>query len=482
MNSLKSDVVIIGAGPGGYAAAFLAADLGMQVSIVDPEAHPGGVCLYRGCIASKALLHAAKVLSDAEDAKQFGLNFGNPQIDLSKLRNWKDDIILKLTSGLSSLTKSRNITYIQGYAKFRNSNELEIRSVSDEKSDDFKVLTFQKAIIATGSKPAHFPYAPLSESIMDSTMALQIKNIPKTLLVVGAGYIGLELGSVYANLGSEVTIVEAGDTLLPAVDRDLVAVFAKKQKNLFKEILLSVKVEKLTQTDHGAKAQIVSEDGEEKQMFFDKILSAIGRNPNSQFLGLENTNVKTDEKGFIQTDETGKTFDENIYAIGDVTGEPMLAHAASAQGKIAAEAIAGENVIYAPRVVPAVIFTDPQIAWCGITQSQAKTMDIEVVRFPWGASGRALTMNRTDGLTKLFIDRKSKRILGMGIAGPEAGEMIAEGVLAIEMGAVAGDIGMSIHAHPTLSETVMEGAESFFGQATHLYRPQTKTKPTKDTI
>jgi len=476
------DVAVIGAGPGGYAAAFMAADLGLKVCLIDKDAQPGGVCLHRGCIPSKALLHAAKVIGEAQNAQQFGINFGKPQIDLMRLRAWKNEIILKLSSGLSSLAKRRNVDYIQGHAAFRNSSELDIKLSGKDNSNLSKTLSFQKAIIATGSKPLHFPYAPLSKVVMDSTEALNINDIPKSLLIAGGGYMGLELGFLYAKLGSEVTLVEEKDRLLPIADHDLVAVFEKKQENLFKNIFLSVKVEKITENDLGAKADLRMKDGQEKSMQFHKIISAIGRSPNSQFLGLEHTKVKTDEQGFVQTDDTGKTTDENIYAIGDITGGPMLAHVASAQGKIAAEAIFGQKVIYSPRAIPFVIYTDPQIAWCGMTQEKTKGLDIDVARFPWAASGRALTMNRTDGLTKIFIDRKSKRILGMGIVGQDAAELIAEGVLAIEMGAVAGDIGESIHAHPTLSETIMEDAESVFGLATTIYRQSQKRKSSKKMI
>ena len=479
----QTQLAVIGAGPGGYAAAFYAADLGMQVTLIDPAVNPGGVCLYRGCIPSKALLHVAKVLSEAQHAEQWGVSFGSPRIDLDRLRAFKTKVVNQLTGGLGQLSKQRKITYVQGTAAFRDAKTLEITKESGGK----ETLSFEHAIVATGSHPAKVPGLSIdSPRVMDSTGGLELPDIPKSLLVVGGGYIGLELGTVYASLGTKVTVVEMTDGLLPGADRDLVNILAKRIESICEAVLLKTKVvgmkegkngiavtfEPSTPADGGRPGQAAVE---KKEQTFDRVLVSIGRRPNPM-PGIEKTKVAVNQRGFIEVDEKLQTAEPSIYAIGDIVGEPMLAHKASHEGRVAVEAIAGHKVAFEPLAIPAVVFTDPELAWCGLTESEAKKQNREVAiaRFPWGASGRSLTLDRSDGVTKLVIDPKSERILGVGIVGPGAGELIAEGVLAVEMGANATDLKMSIHPHPTLSETLMESAEVFFGQATHVYRPRRK--------
>ncbi|GJM15230.1 MAG: dihydrolipoyl dehydrogenase [Thermodesulfobacteriota bacterium] len=467
----KTQVAIIGAGPGGYPAAFLAADLGLEVTIIDPEDNPGGVCLYRGCIPSKALLHSAKVISEAEHLKNLGITFSKPKIDLDKLRDWKNNVVEKLVGGLGILSRQRKITYIQGRAKFVDSETLEIKKTDGEVIE----LKFEHAVIATGSRPAQIPGFPNdSPHLLNSTSALDLPGIPKTMLVVGGGYIGLELGTVYAALGTKVSVVEMTSGLMQGADRDLVRVLQKSSEPIYEAILLDTKVVEIEETKKGIKVTFEGEGAEEKELNFDKVLVSVGRKPNSENLGLENTKVEIDSKGFITIDAQRRTADRNIFAIGDVAGEPMLAHKATHEGRTVAEVIAGRDVAFEPNAIPAVVFTDPEIAWCGLTETEAKEkkINIKVARFPWGASGRATTLDRNDGVTKLIIDPETDRVLGMGIVGPGAGELIAEGVLAIEMGALASDLELTIHAHPTLSETVMESAEVYYGLSTHMYKPK----------
>jgi len=467
----KKQLIVIGAGPGGYAAAFLAADLGINTTLVDTEDNPGGVCLYKGCIPSKALLHTAKVISESEEAKSFGVKFSKPAIDVKKMRSWKNDIVNKLTSGLGQISKVRKIEYIKGYAKFVNSDSIEVTGENNKK----EVLEFENVIIATGSHPTVIPSFDIkSDKILDSTSALDIKDIPKSMLVLGGGYIGLELGTVYATLGTKITVAEMLPRLLNGADADLVTVLSKRITPLFESILTNTKVLKLEEVKKGIKVYFEDKDTKKSEKIFDKVLISIGRKPNSENLGLENTNVKINEKGFIEVDKQLRTSDKNIFAIGDVVGEPMLAHKASHEGRTAVEVIAGKKAFFEPKAIPAVVFTDPEIAWCGLTESEAKEKNIEVAvaKFPWAASGRAMSIGRTDGLTKLIIDPKTERILGVGIAGPGAGDLISEGVLAVEMGANATDLKLTIHPHPTLSETIMESAEIFFGQSTHVYKPK----------
>ena len=466
-------LVVVGGGPGGYAAAFLAADLGLSVALVDPESNPGGVCVYRGCIPSKALLHVAKVIDESRHAAAWGVEFGEPRIDLNKVRDFKNAVVKRLTSGTGQLVKHRKVQYVQGLAEMVDARTLRIRKTTGEE----ELLSFEHAILATGSVPAIPSMLAVDDPrVMDSTAALDLPDIPKTLLVVGGGYIGLELGSVYATLGSAVTVVEMTPGLLPGADRDLVDVLAKRIGGLVKSVLLNTRV---VQMKADAKGIRVTFDGDgvaasAKEQLFDRVLVSVGRRPNSKIPGLDRTRVKVNDRGFILVDEQCRTDEPSIFAIGDVVGEPMLAHKASHEGRVAVEVIAGENVAFQPRAIPAVVFTDPEIAWCGLTETQARKdgRAVAVAKFPWGASGRAITLDRTDGLTKLILDPDTERLLGVGLVGPGAGELIAEGVLAMEMGANATDLKLSIHPHPTLTETVMESAEVFFGQATHVYRPK----------
>jgi len=467
---ISVQVAVVGGGPGGYAAAFLAADLGLSAAIVDPEANPGGVCVYRGCIPSKALLHVAKLIDESRHAKAWGIEFGEPKVDLGKLREFKNNVVKRLTSGTGQLVKHRKVTYLQGLADIVDPHNLKVRLASGKTED----LRFEHAILATGSLPAIPPALKLDDPrVMDSTAALDLPDIPKSLLVVGGGYIGLELGSVYATLGSAVTVVEMTPGLLPGADRDLVDVLAKRVAQTMKSVLLETKV---VQIKAEAKGIRVTFEGkvEAKEQLFDRVLVSVGRRPNSAIPGLDKTHVQVDQRGFIMVDEQRRTHEPSIFAIGDVAGEPMLAHKASHEGRVAVEVMAGENVAFAPRAIPAVVFTDPELAWAGLTETQAAKDNrrVNISKFPWGASGRAITLDRTDGLTKLLWEPESERLLGVGLVGPGAGELIAEGVLAIEMGANATDLKLSIHPHPTLTETVMESAEVFFGQATHVYRPK----------
>jgi dihydrolipoamide dehydrogenase len=475
-------VAVLGAGPGGYAAAFYAADLGMQVALIDEEKNPGGVCLYRGCIPSKALLHVAKVIDEAKHAGNWGVTFGEPSIDVNKLRSYKQGVVDKLTAGVGSVAKLRKVRFLQGRATLTGPTSLTVAGGSGETE-----LRFEHLILATGSHPTRIPALSLeSPRMMDSTSGLELPDVPKSLLVIGGGYIGLELGSVYATLGSKVSVVEMTPGLLPGADRDLVNVLEKRLKKLFAAIMLNTKVVKVVEDGTGIRVTFegdseerrsgVPGDGAQKEQLFDRVLVAVGRRPNSKIPGLETTAVKVDAKGFIETDPQRRTAERSIFAIGDVAGEPMLAHKASHEARVAVEAIAGHKAVFEPQAIPAVVFTDPEIAWCGLTEAEAQAggIEVEIAKFPWGALSRAITVDRPEGLTKLVLEPKTGRVLGVGIAGSGAGELIAEGVLAIEMGATAEDVKLVIHPHPTLSESVMEGAEVFFGQSTHVYKPKKK--------
>ncbi len=469
MAESRYDVAVIGAGPGGYAAAFRAADLGLRTVLIDEDPQLGGTCLLRGCIPSKALLHAARVLTDAQDAAAWGIQFDKPRVDLDAFRSRVDTIIGKLTKGVRTLAGSRKVDVIQARAMLKNATTLQL-SGPDAPSE----LSFGHAIIATGSKPVIPSSLKLDDPrVMDSTSALRLPDIPLRLLVVGGGYIGLELGTVYQALGSEVTVVEALPRLLNGVDADLVRPLHLRMQRRLKTIKLNTTVEKLDARNDGLVATFEDSQGISTDTF-DRVLIAVGRKPNTEQLGLEHTKVSVTPKGFIQVDQQMRTAEAMIFAIGDVVGEPMLAHKASHEGLVAAEVIAGRQAIFDAAAIPAVVFTDPEIAWCGLTEESAKTAGqaVKVVRFPWAASGRATTLGRTEGVTKLILDQESGRVLGMGLCGVGAGELIAEGVLAIEMGALAEDVAASIHPHPTLSETVMEAAESFTGSPTHLFMPQ----------
>ena len=473
---ISTQLAVVGGGPGGYAAAFLAADLGLRVLLIDPEASPGGVCVYRGCIPSKALLHVAKLVNESRHAKAWGVEFGEPTIDLDKLRAFKNAVVGRLLGGTSQLVKYRKVTHLQGTAELVDPHNLRVRL----KDGGDELVRFGHAILATGSRPARVGSLTLeSARVWDSTTALDLPTIPKTLLVVGGGYIGLELGSVYATLGSRVTIVEMTAGLLPGADRDLVDILAKRIGQTVNAVLLNTRVARMREVDGGIRATLVGPSGQETEGVFDCVLVSVGRRPNSDIPGLEHTNVEVDGRGFVVVDGQRRTHEPSIFAIGDLVGEPMLAHKASHEGRVAAEVIAGGRVSFAPLAIPAVVFTDPEIAWCGMTEAQAaaERRDYTVAKFPWGASGRAITIDRMDGLTKLLIHPDTGRVLGVGIVGSGAGELIAEGVLAIEMGATAADVRLSIHPHPTLSETVMESAEVFFGQSTHVYRPKKVNTP-----
>ncbi len=465
---MSKNIAVVGAGPGGYAAAFFAADLGMQVTLIDSDPNPGGVCLYVGCIPSKALLHVSALIFEAQHAKNYGVEFGQPKIDLAKLRTFKNNVVNKLTGGLGQLSKQRHVTYLRGRASFVDSHTLSVAMHDGATLQN----RFDNIIISTGSRPASIPGLPNSPRVMDSTAALDLPDVPKRLLVIGGGYIGLELGTVYASLGTQVTVVEMLPQILTGADRDLVNPLNKRLEKMFASIILNTKVAEMK--EEGNAIRVRFEGASDKQESFDRVLVSVGRIPNSDIPGLQNTAVTRAPRGFIEVDERRCTKDPAIFAIGDVAGEPMLAHKASHEGRVAVEAIAGKKVAFEPKAIPAVVFTDPEIAWCGLTEIEAQQQgrEIKVARFPWAASGRAVTLDRTEGVTKLIIDPQDDRVLGVGICGPGAGEMISEGVLAVEMAANAADLSLSIHPHPTLSETVMEAAESYFGQATHIYRPK----------
>jgi dihydrolipoamide dehydrogenase len=466
-----TQLAVLGAGPGGYAAAFYAADMGMQVALIDEEKNPGGVCLYRGCIPSKALLHVAKVIDEAKHAGSWGVTYAEPELDLGKLRGFKQGVVDKLTAGVGSIAKLRKVKYIQGRATLTGPQSMKVAGSGGDTE-----LQFEHLILATGSHPTKIPTLSLdSPRMMDSTSGLELPDVPKSLLVIGGGYIGLELGTVYAALGSTVSVVEMTGGLLPGADRDLVGVLEKRLKGLFAHIMLNTKVVKVAEEKNGIRVTFEGNVAEKEQVF-DRVLVAVGRRPNSKIPGLDTTQVKVSPQGFIETDPQRRTAEPNIFAIGDVAGEPMLAHKASHEARVAVEAINGHKAVFEPQAIPAVVFTDPEIAWCGLTEAQAQAdgTEVDVAKFPWGALGRAITIDRPEGLTKLVLEPATGRILGVGIAGSGAGELIAEGVLAIEMGATAEDLKLVIHPHPTLSETLMESAEVFFGQSTHVYKPKRK--------
>ena len=464
---MKTQLAIIGAGPGGYPAAFHAADLGLQVTLIDTEPNPGGVCLYRGCIPSKALLHIAKLISETREAAEAGLSFGPPRLDVDRLRAWKQGVVTRLTGGLGQLRRQRKVEFIQGRARFLDAHTLAIRS-ADNGSD--QALSFEHAIVATGSTPARVPVFPESPRVMDSTGALDLPDVPGRLLVVGGGYIGLELGQAYAAFGSHVTVVEMLPAILAGADPDLARVLEQRLKKQFEAILTHTRVSAMRVQDNTVAVTFTDAKGGETQAVFDRVLVSVGRQPNSRDLGLETTRVKVGDGGFIEVDAQRRTAEPSILAIGDVAGQPMLAHKATYEGKVAAEVVAGRKTAYDPRAIPAVVFTDPEIAWCGLSESEAarRGVDAKIGRFPWAASGRATTLGRGDGLTKIVAEAATGRVLGVGLAGPGAGELVGEAALAIEMGATAEDIAWTIHAHPTLSETVMEAAESVAGHSIHF--------------
>lgn len=461
----ETQVAVIGSGPGGYAAAFHAADLGLEVTMVDTEPRPGGVCLFRGCIPSKALLFVTELLHDVKRAAGMGVTFGEPKIELAELRQWRDRVVDKLANGLVMLANRRQVQLIRARAAFEGPDRLRLTG------HELTYLKFKRAIIATGSHPASLPRTEFREGgrIMDSTGALALVDIPGSLLVVGGGYVGLELGCLYASLGSRVTVVELDVGLLPGADRDLVRLLANRVEGAFHAIYLRTGVKSLKELDDRVEVEL---DGEVKESHqtFDRALVAVGRQPNSRDIGLETTKVKVNERGFVAVDERMCTADERILAVGDLVGGAMLAHKAMYEGRVAAEVIAGQRSVFDVRAIPAVAYTDPQVAWCGLTEDRARAQGIKiaVTRFPWSASGRALTLDAPEGMTKIVFDPETQQVLGVGIVGRHAGELIAEGVLAIEMGALAPDLALSMHPHPTLSETEEEAAEAFLGSATHI--------------
>ena len=466
MEPITTEIVVLGAGPGGYAAAFYAADRGKKVTLVEQNPRLGGICLNVGCIPSKALLHAAAVLREAKESGHRGIEFGKPKVDLDKLRAWKESILEKLGQGIAGLAKQRGVQVVHGRGHFEDSQTLRV-----ETSEGQKFIRYEKAVIAVGSKPAMPTAFDLgNKRVMTSTEALELPDIPRDLLIVGGGYIGMELGTVYAALGSNVVVLEALPSILTGVDPDLVRPVARSAQKAFKEIRVNTKVQKMATA--GKQIKVTMEiDKQPREELYDRVLVSVGRVPNLADLGLENTKVVKDDKGFIQCNTQQQTDDPNIYAVGDANGGILLAHRASKEARVAVEAMLGEESAFENVVIPAVVYTDPEVAWCGLTETEAKANNIEVkvAKFPWGASGRALTLDRTDGLTKLIIEPESERILGVGIAGVGAGDIISEGVLAVEMGATVRDIAESVHPHPTLSETLMEAAESFYGTATHTF-------------
>jgi len=464
MEPIKTEIVVVGAGPGGYAAAFYAADLGKKVVLVEREKVLGGVCLNRGCIPSKALLHAAHGVTSARESEHRGITFSAPAVDVNKLRAWKNSILSRLSNGVAQLAKLRGVQVMQGRGYFEDSRTLRVETDQGQ-----QFVHYDHAIIAVGSKPAMPRDFDLGNPrVMTSTEALEVEDIPENLLVIGGGYIGMELGTVYATFGSKVVLVEALDTILAGADPDLARPVIAYAKKAFKEVRLKTKVGKMSTSGKHIKVEF-NVNGQKQEELYDRVLVSVGRSPNADDLGLENTKVSFDERGFIHVNERQQTTDPAIYAIGDIAGGVLLAHKATKEGRIAVEVIAGQDSAFVNVTIPAVVFTEPELAWCGLTESEAKAkgMAVEVAKFPWAASGRALSFDHPEGLTKLVIDPDSERILGVGIVGYGAGELISEGVLAVEMGATAKDLALAVHPHPTLSETLMEAAEAFYGHATH---------------
>jgi dihydrolipoamide dehydrogenase len=470
-NDIDTELVVLGSGPGGYTAAFRAADLGKKVVLIERYPVLGGVCLNVGCIPSKALLHTAKVITEAEETEHHGLSFGKPTIDLDKLRNWKaNDVVGKLTGGLAQMAKARGVTVINGVGKFTSSNQIAI-TAADGKTT---TVGFENAIIAAGSQATKFPGAPEDERIMDSTGALALADIPKRMLVIGGGIIGLEMGTVYDALGTKVSVVEFMDGLITGCDRDLVRPLQKRMEKRFESIMLSTKVAKIEAKKDGIYVSFEGENAPKETQVYDRVLVSIGRRPNGKNIGAENAGVAVDDRGFINVDKQMRTNVSHIFAIGDIVGQPMLAHKATHEAKVAAEVIAGHKTEFIASVIPSVAYTDPEVAWVGMTETEAKAKGIEIEKasFPWAASGRALSIARTEGATKLIFDKETHRIIGAGIVGINAGELLAETVLAIEMGADAHDLGLTIHAHPTLSETVCFAAELKEGTITDMMPPK----------
>ncbi|WP_448553017.1 dihydrolipoyl dehydrogenase [Thalassotalea montiporae] len=465
-NEIKTQVVVLGAGPGGYSAAFRAADLGLDVVLVESRKTLGGVCLNVGCIPSKALLHVAKVIDDAADMASHGVSFGKPEIDLDKIRSWKDSVVAQLTGGLGGMAKQRKVTTVYGYGKFTSD-----KTIAVETEEGTKTISFDNAIIACGSSVVDLPFIPNDDPrVIDSTGALELKDIPEEMLVLGGGIIGLEMGTVYSSLGANVSVVEFADQLVPAADTDMVKIYTKHNKKRFKDIMLSTKVTAVEAKDDGLYVTFEGKNAPEGQVRYDKILVAVGRKPNGHLVAADKAGVNVDERGFINVSNELRTNVSNIFAIGDVVGQPMLAHKAVHEAHVAAEVIAGKKHVFEPRCIPSIAYTDPEIAWVGVTEGEAKEqgLNIEVANFPWAASGRAIASARTEGKTKLIFEKESGRVLGGAIVGINAGEMLGEICLAVEMGADAEDVALTIHAHPTLNESIGLAAEVFEGSITDL--------------
>lgn len=473
MSEIKTQLVVLGAGPGGYSAAFRASDLGVETVIVDARETLGGVCLNVGCIPSKALLHVAKVIDDAKDMAHHGVVFGEPKIDLDKVRGWKDDVVGQLTKGLTGMSKMRKVKHIQGYGKFTGANTLEV-----EGKDGKTTITFDNAIIAAGSEPVELPFIPHDdERVIDSTGALEMKDIPEKMLILGGGIIGLEMGTVYRALGSQIDVVEFLDQLIPAADKDIIKVYQKYVKDKF-NVMLETKVTAVEAKDDGLYVTFEGKKAPAEPVKYDKVLVAVGRRPNGSLVDAEKAGVKVDDRGFINVDKQLKTNVANIYAIGDLIGQPMLAHKAVHEGHVAAEVIAGMKHYFDPKCIPSVAYTDPEIAWVGVTEKEAKEqgLNYECATFPWAASGRAIASSRTEGMTKMIFEKDSHRVIGGAIIGINAGEMLGEIGLAIEMGADAEDVALTIHAHPTLNESIGLAAEMYEGSITDLPNPKAKKK------
>lgn len=464
----KHELVIIGAGPGGYRAAFMAADLGLEVALIDPEINPGGVCLYRGCIPTKALLHLSKIKNDAEEASDMGIKFTSAEVDVDKIRKWKDKVVKKLTGGLGQLVKAHKITYMKGMAKFLDSKTLEVDLADEGK----KKISFKNVIIATGASPIELPNIKTDDPrIMHSAGSLDLEDIPGKMLVIGGGYIGLEMATIYKALNTEVSIVEMTDDFMPGMDKDLISAYKKANKAAFNDVFFETKVTNISKKSGKLKVDFEEKEGKKFSKQYDKVLVSIGQKPNSKNLGLDNTSVETDDKGFIKINSQQQTSEKGIFAIGDVAGPPLLAHKASYEGRVAAEVISGKKAANDAKSIPAVIYTEPEIATCGLSEKEAKekNIDYKVVKFPWSASGRSVAMNENNGFTKLLVHPENERILGAGIVGKNAGDIIPELALAIEMAATAEDVALTIHPHPTLSETIMEAAEMFYGHPAHTF-------------
>ena len=463
-NELKTQVVVLGGGPGGYSAAFRAADLGLEVTLVESRETLGGVCLNVGCIPSKALLHVAKVIDDAAEMSSHGVTFGKPEIDLDKIRDWKESVIGQLTGGLDGMAKMRKVKVVSGYGKFTGSNTLAV-----EGEDGTTTITFDNAIIAAGSQPVNLPFIPEDDRVIDSTGALELKDVPEKLLVLGGGIIGLEMGTVYRALGSEIDVVEFADQLVPAADKDVIKIYQKYVKNKF-NVMLSTKVVGVEAKEDGLYVSFEGKNAPADAVRYDKVLVAVGRTPNGKLLDADKAGVNVDERGFINVDKQLKTNVDHIFAIGDIVGQPMLAHKAVHEAHVAAEVISGQKHFFDPKCIPSIAYTDPEIAWVGVTEKEAKEqgLSIETAVFPWAASGRAIASARTEGQTKLIFDKDSGRVIGGAMVGINAGEMLGEIGLAVEMGADGEDLALTIHAHPTLNESIGLAAEIFEGSITDL--------------